>query len=40
VYGIYRSPIYSKIKANKEVNSVLDLLKEAIDKGTGLISKK
>ena len=40
VFGIYRSPIYSKIKANKEVNSVLDILKETIDKGVSLVKKE
>jgi hypothetical protein len=40
VFGIYRSPIYSKIKANKEVTSVLDLLKEGLDKMSDVISKK
>ena len=40
VYGIYRSPIYNKIKATKEVNSALDLINEVVNKGSEILSKK
>jgi len=40
VYGIYRSPIYNKIKSTKEVNSALDLINEVVNKGSEIITKK
>lgn len=39
VYGIYRSPIYNKIKT-KEVNSAMDLLSEVVTKGSEILTKK
>lgn len=40
VYGLYRSPIYSKLKSTKEVNSALDLIGEIANKGTEIFTKK
>jgi hypothetical protein len=40
VYGLYRSPIYSKLKSTKEVNSALDMIGEIVNKGTEVITKK
>ncbi|POY38590.1 hypothetical protein C3K47_04125 [Solitalea longa] len=40
VYGIYRSPIYAKIRATKEVNSALDMIHDLVGKGTELLTKK
>jgi hypothetical protein len=40
VYGIYRSPIYNKIKSTKEVNSALDLINEVVNKGSEILTKK
>lgn len=40
VYGIYRSPVYTKLKATKEINSALDMVWEVLNKGTKLLMKK
>ncbi|OXE95150.1 hypothetical protein B0A79_24910, partial [Flavobacterium piscis] len=40
VYGLYRSPIYSKLKSTKEVNSALDMIGEIVNKGTEIFTKK
>lgn len=40
VYGIYRSPIYSKLKSTKEVNSALDMIGEIVNKGSEILTKK
>ncbi|GAA6766485.1 hypothetical protein AAFH68_24270 [Flavobacterium sp. CGRL1] len=40
VYGLYRSPIYSKLKSTKEVNSALDMIGEVVNKGTEIFTKK
>lgn len=40
VYGIYRSPIYNKIKSTKEINSALDLINEVVNKGSEILTKK
>jgi hypothetical protein len=40
VYGLYRSPIYSKLKSTKEVNSALDMIGEIVNKGSEIFAKK
>jgi hypothetical protein len=40
VYGIYRSPIYNRLKSTKEVNSALDMIGEIVNKGSEIINKK
>jgi hypothetical protein len=40
VTNIYRSPIYSKIKSTKEINSALDMVQDVMSKGAELVSKK
>lgn len=40
VYGLYRSPIYSKLKSTKEVNSALDMIGDIVNKGTEVLTKK
>jgi hypothetical protein len=40
VYGIYRSPIYTKLKSTKEVNSALDMVNDLVGKGVDIIKKK
>ena len=40
VYGIYRSPIYSRLKSTKEVNSALDMIGEIVNKGSEMLTKK
>lgn len=39
VYGIYRIPIYNKIKT-KEVNSAIDLISDVVAKGSEILKKK
>lgn len=40
VYGIYRSPIYNRLKSTKEVSSALDMIGEIVNKGSEILTKK
>ena len=40
VYGIYRSPVYTKLKATKEINSTLDMFAEVLKKNDRIFYEK